>query len=466
VLVVERSPSARSSGSTSPSLRRHPLDAALRLFADVRAGEGPTALLLTANVFLLLTAYYFLKTAREPLILLGGGAEVKSYASVGQSILLVGVTSLYGWFASRVGRMPLIAWVTGFFAANLVVFWALGERGAPLGVPFFLWVGIFNLVTVAQFWSFAADIYSEEQGKRLFPILGIGSSIGAVAGAGIADRLFFIGPFRLMLMAGAVLLLSLALTYVVHRREGVGARVGARAQKTVEETEPIGGADGFSLILHDRYLVLFAVLILVLNMVTKTGDYVLDRKLIAAAHDAGQVTHAQATLFIGQFKARYFEWVNGLGVVLQLFAVSRIIKYLGLRAALVLMPLASLAGYGAAFAVPLLSVLFMARAVESSLDYSLSNTTRQALWLVTSRGAKYKAKQVIDAFVVRIGDAASAGVVWVGARERFELPTFIVINIVLCVAWLGAAVMLGRTYAERATEAHGPPVPSGEISRA
>jgi AAA family ATP:ADP antiporter len=467
--VDERSPpdrSARSAGSTSPSLRRHPLDAALRLFADVRAGEGPTVLLLTANVFLLLTAYYFLKIAREPLILLGGGAEVKSYASVGQSILLVGVTSLYGWFASRVGRMPLIAWVTGFFAANLVVFWALGERGAPLGVPFFLWVGIFNLVTVAQFWSFAADIYSDEQGKRLFPILGIGSSIGAVAGAWIADRLFFIGPFRLMLMAAAVLILSLALTYVVHRREGVGARVGARAQKAVEETAPIGGPNGFSLILHDRYLVLFAVLILVLNMVTKTGDYVLDRKLIAAAHDAGQVTHAQATLFIGQFKARYFEWVNGIGVVLQLFAVSRIIKYLGLRAALVLMPLASLVGYGAAFAVPLLSVLFMARAVESSLDYSLSNTTRQALWLVTSRGAKYKAKQVIDAFVVRIGDAASAGVVWVGARERFGLSTFIAINIVLCIAWLGAAVMLGRTYVERATEAHAPPVPSVELSRA
>jgi ATP:ADP antiporter, AAA family len=463
--VAERSPpdrSGRPAGFTPPSLRRHPLDAALRLFADVRAGEGPTVLLLTANVFLLLTAYYFLKIAREPLILLGGGAEVKSYASVGQSILLVGVTSLYGWFASRVGRMPLIAWVTGFFAANLVVFWALGERGAPLGVPFFLWVGIFNLVTVAQFWSFAADIYSDEQGKRLFPIIGIGSSIGAVAGAWIADRLFFIGPFRLMLLAGAVLLLSLALTYAVHRREGVGAR----AQKTVEEKEPIGGANGFSLILHDRYLVLFAVLILVLNMVTKTGDYVFDRKLIAAAHDAGQVTHAQATLFIGQFKARYFEWVNGIGVVLQLFAVSRFIKYLGLRAALVLMPLASLVGYGAAFAVPLLSVLFMARAVESSLDYSLSNTTRQALWLVTSRAAKYKAKQVIDAFVVRIGDAASAGVVWVGAHERFELSTFIVINIVLCVAWLGAAVMLGRTYAERATEAHAPPVASGELSRA
>src|SRR5450432_4148236 len=198
LVTVPSSPSSAGPPSSplKPSPRHHPLDFALRLFADVRAGEGPTVLLLTANVFLLLTAYYFLKVAREPLILLGGGAEVKSYASVGQSILLVAVTAIYGWLASRVGRMSLIAWVTVFFVGNLVVFWALGESGAPLGVPFFLWVGIFNLVTVAQFWSFAADIYSEEQGKRLFPIIGIGSSIGAVAGAWIADELFFIGPFR------------------------------------------------------------------------------------------------------------------------------------------------------------------------------------------------------------------------------------------------------------------------------
>src|SRR5579871_5485420 len=116
-----------------PSFREHPLDALLGLFADVRAGEGGTALLLTANVFLLLTAYYLLKVAREPLILLGGGAELKSYASVAQSILLIGVTAVYGWLASRVRRMALITWVTLFFCADLIVFAALGARG--VGIP-------------------------------------------------------------------------------------------------------------------------------------------------------------------------------------------------------------------------------------------------------------------------------------------------------------------------------------------
>ncbi len=181
---------------TRPSFRKHPLEFVLTLFGDVRPGEATTALLLTANVFLLLTAYYLLKVAREPLILLGGGAEVKSYAAVGQAILLVFVANLYGWLAARVGRIVLIACVTIFFAANLVLFWALGSRGVPLGVPFFLWVGIFNLVTVAQFWSFAADTYTEEQGKRLFPIIGIGSSVGAVGGAAIADRLMRRGSRR------------------------------------------------------------------------------------------------------------------------------------------------------------------------------------------------------------------------------------------------------------------------------
>ena len=422
--------------------RRRPLERSLRLFADVREGEAPTALLLTLNVFLILTAYYLLKVAREPLILLGGGAEVKSYASVGQSILLVLVTSIYGWLATRVARMALIAWVSGFFIADLVVFWALGERGVSLGVPFFLWVGIFNVTTVAQFWSFAADVYSEEQGKRLFPIVGIGSSVGAVAGAWVADELLFLGPFRLMLVASLLLVACVALTYAVHRRDTHPS--GHAPRREVES--PLSGANGFALVLRDRYLLLFAGLIFVLNWVTKTGDYVLDRKLLDAAHEAAN-HGVTASLYVGQFKARYFEWVNVLGVVLQLLAVSRVIKYLGLRAALLIMPLASLAGYGAAFVAPFLGVLFAARVVESSLDYSLSNTTRQALWLSTSRNAKYKAKQVIDTFIVRAGDVMSAGLVWIGSRNGLPLQGFIGATLILTFQWVLLGFLLGRAYA-------------------
>jgi AAA family ATP:ADP antiporter len=432
---------------TKATFREHPVEWALNLFADVRAGEATTVLVLTLNIFLLLTAYYLLKVAREPLILLGGGAEVKSYASVGQSILLVGVTSAYGVLASRASRIALIGWVTAFFVVNLVVFWALGERGVTLGVPFFLWVGIFNVMSVAQFWSFAADVYAEEQGKRLFPIIGIGSSIGAVAGAWIADLFVFVGPFRLMLIAAALLVVCFALTYATHRREGARATKAAGGD-VAPKSAPIGGANGFALVLRDRYLLLFAAVIFVLNWVTKTGDYVLDRRLLAVAH----ASHDQASHFIAEFKARYFEWVNGVGVVLQLFVVSRVIKYLGLRVALIIMPIASLTGYGASLAIPVLGVLFAARVVESGLDYSLSNTTRQALWLVTSRDAKYKAKQVIDTFVVRAGDAMSAGLVWVGVHTGLALGSFIAVNVALSATWLALAFLLAREYARRSLE--------------
>jgi AAA family ATP:ADP antiporter len=436
---------------TDPTLSRRSswgraLEIALKPFADVRSGEATTALLLTLDVFLLLTAYYLLKVAREPLILLGGGAEVKSYASVGQSILLVFVASGYGWLASRLGRMALITWVTLIFVANLVIFWALGESGLPLGVPFFLWVGIFNLTAIAQFWSFAADIYPDEQGKRLFPLIGIGSSVGAVAGAWIADALFFLGPFRLMLLSALLLLATLGLTFLVHRRE----RERAVQRGALVPDSALSGAGGFSLVLRDRYLLFFAALLFVLNWVTKTGDYVFDRKILQAAQDLGHSTHEQATLFIGQFKARYFQWTNVLGVLLQLFVVSRVVKYLGLRAALLLIPLASLGGYASALLFPGLMVLFVARAAESSLDYSLSNTARQALWLVTPREAKYKAKQVIDTFVVRAGDAASAGLVWFGTQQELQLSTFLEVNVALSALWLVVAALLGSAYAKRA----------------
>ena len=373
--------------------------------------------------------------------MIGGGAEVKSYASVGQSILLIGVTAAYSGLASRVGRMALTAWVTVFFVVCLVVFWILGVRGVPLGVPFFLWVGIFNVTAVAQFWSFAADIYTDERGKRLFPIIGIGSSVGAVAGASVADGLLAFGPFVLMLIAAGILVVCLGLTYLVHRSEGRSA-----PQRSREQDAPLEGANGFSLVMRDRYLLLFAAMIFVLNAVTKTGDYVLDRKLITAAHDAASASGIAPGLFIGQFKARYFEWVNGVGVVMQLFFVSRIIKHLGMRAALVIMPITSLVGYGSAFVVPTLTVLFCARVAESSLDYSLSNTTRQALWLVTARDVKYKAKQVIDSFVVRAGDAVSAGIVWLGVHTAMQPRTFIGVNLALSALWLVIAILLARSY--------------------
>ena len=442
------------------------LERILGLFAEVRKGEGPTVILLTLNVFLLLTCYYLLKTAREPLIL-ASGANVKSYSSAGQSILLIPATYLYGKVAERVGRVRLIALVTLFFASNLVLFFIAGKAHLPhIGIAFFLWVGVFNMMIVAQFWSFAADIYAPDQGKRLFAILGIGSTVGAAVGAAIAGVLFRrIGEYGLMLAAAGFLVLALSVTILIDRRE-----VGRRARPgESREAEPkaLGKGSGFSMLIRDRYLMLIGALSFILNWVNTSGEYILDRTLLETARlrlpvgvDAAVWTHQ----FIGEFKADYFFWVNTASVVMQLFVVSRVIKYMGVRFALILVPALSLGGYAGAFFLPTLGVIFVVKIVENTMDYSLQNTSRQALWLVTSRDAKYKAKSVIDTFIVRSGDFFSAAITALGAALHFATIHFILINIGLATCWVLVAVVLTRVYVSRT--AKGEEVPPKRVALA
>src|SRR5262245_9844073 len=170
---------------------RSRVDRALSLFTDVRNGEGVLALLMLVNVFVLLVCYSVIKTVREPLILLGGGAEVRSYAAAGQALLLIGFVPLYSWFASRVDRVKLLVGVTLFFVACIELFAvAVAARVPYIGVAFFIWVGIFNVSLIAQFWSLANDIYSKNAGERLFPIIVIGMTAGAPLGSFVAARLF------------------------------------------------------------------------------------------------------------------------------------------------------------------------------------------------------------------------------------------------------------------------------------
>jgi AAA family ATP:ADP antiporter len=247
-----------------------------------------------------------------------------------------------------------------------------------------------------------------------------------------------------MLVAAGILASTLVLTYAIHVREA-----GRQRGPSMRHDEPVQPGNAFALVFRDRYLLLLAGLILVLNISTKTGDYVLDRMLIARAAEKASALGITKAIYIGQFKARYFEWINILEVVLQSFAVSRIVKYLGLRAALLMVPLVSLAGYGTALVAPVIGVLFATRVAESTLDYSLSNTVRQSLWLVTSREAKYKAKQVVDSFVWRGGDTLSAGVVWLGTHFGMGPRRFVTVNVLVAIAWAGMAAWAGLEYKRR-----------------
>jgi AAA family ATP:ADP antiporter len=419
----------------------------LRPFAKVEPGEAVTAAVLTLTVFLLLTAYYLLKTAREPLILLHGGAEVKQYAAAGQALLLVVVVQAYSALARRVGRQTLIATVYLFFVSNLVVFALLARAEVVIGVPFFLWVGVFNMTAVSQFWSLAADIYTQEQGKRLFAILGIGSSVGAVAGARVAKSLVPLGPAGLMAGAALILLVCVGLFFWVGRREGSS---GKRATDLVRD-EPLARDHVARLLVRDKYLLLIAGLTLLLNFVRSNGDYLLDRTLLAAVADA-KAHGITPTAFVTAFKADYFEWVNIVGVLLQLFAVSRVITRFGVRDALLVLPGIAFLEYGLFLVAPVLSLFKIAKIGESAIEYSLQNTARQALFLVSSRVEKYVGKTVVDTVVVRTGDALTALVVWAGSRAALSTQAFAAFNLGLIAVWMVAVVAIGRENVRRSGE--------------
>src|SRR6188768_4213390 len=186
--------------ATAPPARKTIGERLLSPIADVRRDEIASALVLTLIMFLILGAYYMLKTAREVFILGEGGAEVKSYSAAGQALLLLVLVPAYGAFASRVNRVQLVRWVTLFFVANLALFLVALNLGFHIGIVYFLWVGIFNVMVIAQFWAFANDLYTQEQGKRLFPLIGVGSSLGAWVGsmraATVVQRF---GPSRLLI---------------------------------------------------------------------------------------------------------------------------------------------------------------------------------------------------------------------------------------------------------------------------
>jgi len=139
-------------------------------------------------------------------------------------------------------------------------------------------------------------------------------------------------------------------------------------------------------------------------------------------------------------------WVNLVSLFLQAFVVSRIFKYAGVRTALFILPAIALAGNALIALLPIFTVVRWAKILENSADYSIQNTTRHALFLPTSREAKYKAKQAIDSFFVRAGDMLQAAVVFVGTMLAFSVRGFALVNVLLVVVWIALAVAIAREH--------------------
>jgi ATP:ADP antiporter, AAA family len=438
------------------------LGRALRIVTDVRDDEIPLALVLALNVFLLLTAYYVIKPVREALILaLDSGAEYKGYMSAAIAVALLVAVPAYARLVDRLPRVKLVVGVTLFFASHLVLFFLSSKLDAArtiVGLGFYVWVGVFNMMVVAQLWAFATDVYNQERGKRVLPLVALGASLGAALGSKIASWLITpIGVHAMLLVSAAVLLVCAWLFTVAARMAAAPGSVTQLDTRAVQaeptDTSKVVSdqrAGAFGLVFKHRYVLLIAMFMLASNFANSNGEYILGKLVKEAAHDAtvsGTLAASDVGAFIGRSYADFFFAVNVLGVLLQTFLVSRVVRYGGLGPALLVLPVITFSSSVAVMLAPVLSVIRAGKTLENATDYSLNNTVRHMLWLPTSPELKYKAKQAVDTFFVRLGDVGSAGLVLVGTQVfAWSVSSFALANGVVALLALGLALAI---WAER-----------------
>jgi AAA family ATP:ADP antiporter len=421
----------------------------LGIFSEVHAGEGRRALLMLVNVFLILVSYYIIKTVREPLILNTGvpsflldlgiksSAEIKTFAAGGQALVLMAFIPVWGWFAARVSRIKLIIGTSVFFVANILLFALAVQADVPwVGVIFYIWVGFFSLLVIAQFWSYGNDIYNKEAGNRLFPVIGIGATAGSPVGAWIAELLFkaHVSPHIMLYLAATLLSLTLVFYLAVNRK----ATIPTTAGSVQPVTQPLAKGSAFRLVFSNHYILLIAVSLILLNVVNTTGEYILSDLVVKHASELSASDPGfDRDAYIGGFYGSYFFWVNVIAVLLQAFVASRLVKRFGLAGVLFALPIIALGAYGFIALGATMVVVRWVKTAENSTDYSLMNTARHMLWLRTTREEKYKAKQVVDSFFVRLGDLFAALVVFVGsAWLALDASGFAMVNLGLVVVWL------------------------------
>jgi ATP:ADP antiporter, AAA family len=429
-----------------------PAERVIRLFTRVRPGEGRSLMLFFANSFLLLFSYYVAKALREAFLLSQFAAEVRAYAVAVIALLLMVIVPVYGMVRRRLDGLRLLRAVIVFFAANMAIFAAVAWSGTRIGFAFFVWVSIYGLMVPAQFWAFATDTWNLKSGQRLFPLIMVGGNLGALAGAKCAQlAVAALTPEGLMLAASAVLLATLAFSGPAAR----AAPEGSRAASREHDKRPPNLLGGIGLVLRERYLFLLAMLVVLLNWINSTGEFIL-ADLVSRNADA-QIAASGGALtkgaLIGAFYGDFQFWVTLAGVLIQLLLVARVYRWVGVAGAVLVLPIVAAFGYGLVVFVPVFSIIRLVKIAENSVDYSLMNTTRQALFLPVSRDAKYEGKTAIDTFFWRIGDLIQAGVVFAGLHWlHWTAAQFAVLNLLLALGWIALSIAVGREFGRMARE--------------
>ena len=440
----------------------------LRLFTEVKPGEGTTAVMMFTNVFLILLAYYFIKPLREGWIAISDvegltKMEVKAYSSFAQSILLLFVVGWYARLADRWDRVTLFTRATLFCISNMVIFWFLQPHfffdQLPLsGIVYYLWVGMFGVFVVAQFWTFCADVYTDERGKRMLPFIAIGATSGAAAGSWIVDTLVDSGVVpteALLLVATVPLFVSIYLVRKVEQREDHHGSATDEEPDFNTEPEKASLWSGARLVLISKFLLLAALVTLLTNWVNTNGENLLFRviqeALTVEAQGQGFADERSMMEYIRDgttaFYGNFYFWVNIIALLLQAFVASRLLKYGGFAAILLILPVIALTSYTVMALLPVLAVVKMMKIAENATDYSLNNTSRHVLWLPVSSAMKFHGKPAIDTLYVRLGDGLAAITVLVGVHLlALSTSGFFTFNVFLVLCWLVAGVLLVKEH--------------------
>ncbi len=429
-----------------------PFERLLALITKVRPGEGRAVALFGAHVFLILFSYYLFKAAREGLLLAKLSAADASYATAITATLLIFIVPLYSQVRRRLDGPLLVIAVIAFFVGCLIAFWSLDRLGLRVGFAFFVFAGIFGVMMTAQFWALAADSFNIKSGQRLFPAIMLAAQIGALSGTEFAEYFSVaIGTNNLLLVGATTLLLTALFTLPMH------ASVPDESRHLPHDTTPavrrIFG--GFDVVARSRYLTLIAVMIVLVNWISSTGDFIhrsFVKEHFAAVASAASSPGSQQDLISAYFGNFQF-WFVLVGLSLQTLVVGRLFRWLGVATTLLIPPLVSLFGYGLFGFLPILTVIRLARIVESGTEYSVTNTARQALFLPTDRTQTYEGKTTIETFFWRFGDLLQAGVVFVGTHYlAMGAVQFALLNMVLAVFWTLVALAVGREFRRLARE--------------
>ena len=406
-----------------------------------------------AYFFCLLAGYYVLRPVRDEMGL-ASGIKNLPWLFTATFFVMLAVVPIYGALVARLPRQRFIPLVYHFFVINIVIFWVLLTQGIALAVTaqvFFVWISVFNLFAVSVFWSFMADLYGAEQGKRLFGFIAAGGSAGALLGpsiaAGLAEPL---GRANLLLIAAVLLECAV---FCAMRLEAAAAVFKASAQEntpTAPASKGFGGSwiGGILMIVRSPYLAGIATWVALLSL-AGTFLYFQQANIVSALTDD---PNKRTAIF-----ARIDLAVSLLTVIVQFLATGKLIKRFGAGPATAFLPFVFAAGFIALWATPMLWVVIAFQALQRAANFAIANPAREVLFTVVEREEKYKAKNVIDNVVFRGSDALSG---WLFSALRglgLELGSISLATVPVAACWLALSLALGRAHERKATDAKAAP---------